>query len=237
MSDHIKQHIDGYLLKLSADAENFMRYPPPALLKNKIIIKGKGSVKKVLDSLYPNRDTHTYKKNKVFDKESFQKNKYTITNIADMDDSAIIQVTHIPSEPPLMLTKSKFEQEQLAELQDDQVSPKKGDKDEYDDEVEGIIALQWQFGLFSSRFNLKDINRSVFEISSFSESKIAKLYKKSQKAIIEWHKKYFSRIYPSGLRVDSSNYDPFLGFLCGSQFVALNVQTSDLSNLYNTGIF
>lgn len=35
----------------------------------------------------------------------------------------------------------------------------------------------------------------------------------------------FSRIYPMGKRVNSSNYDPFRMWNCGSQMVALNYQT------------
>lgn len=43
--------------------------------------------------------------------------------------------------------------------------------------------------------------RTVWEITSLEESKV-------NENLVEFHKKYFSRIYPAGTRVDSSNYDP-----------------------------
>lgn len=42
-----------------------------------------------------------------------------------------------------------------------------------------------------------------------------------------YHKRYFSRIYPKGTRISSSNYDPMPGFMVGSQIIALNWQTND----------
>lgn len=46
---------------------------------------------------------------------------------------------------------------------------------------------------------------------------MAKLFKNSEKTLIDFHKKYFTRIYPAGKRVDSSNYDPIKAFIAGSQ--------------------
>jgi hypothetical protein len=78
--------------------------------------------------------------------------------------------------------------------------------------------------MFGSHFNLYDHDkRTIWSISSINESKIKNLYLKKEIEIIDWHKKYFTRIYPKGTRVDSSNYDPYFGFLAGSQIVALNV--------------
>ena len=47
----------------------------------------------------------------------------------------------------------------------------------------------------------------------------------------------FSRIFPSGLRIDSSNYDPLLAWSTGSQLVALNTQTNDVHQLMNRVMF
>ena len=45
------------------------------------------------------------------------------------------------------------------------------------------------------------------------------------------------RIYPSGSRVDSSNYDPRPHWACGAQMVALNFQTVDLPMHLNLSRF
>lgn len=47
-----------------------------------------------------------------------------------------------------------------------------------------------------------------WEMSSFSESKVKSLLKKEAPAFAVYNKTQMSRIYPMGIRVDSSNYDP-----------------------------
>lgn len=47
----------------------------------------------------------------------------------------------------------------------------------------------------------------------------------------------FSRIYPKGTRVDSSNYMPVASWAAGNQLVALNYQTGDLPYHVNFGKF
>lgn len=75
-------------------------------------------------------------------------------------------------------------------------------------------------------------NRTVWEISSLDESKVSE--KQQSDRLIDFHRKYFSRIYPAGTRVDSSNYDPVPAYNSGSQIVALNFQTNDMGMLINT---
>ncbi len=76
--------------------------------------------------------------------------------------------------------------------------------------------------MFGNHFKIDD-DRPVWDISSLDENKIISIFNKNKGSIIEWHKINFSRIYPSGLRVGSSNYNPYPGFIAGSQIVALNI--------------
>ena len=46
-----------------------------------------------------------------------------------------------------------------------------------------------------------------------------------------------SRTYPSGSRIDSSNYIPILAWSAGCQMAALNIQTPDEALLINDGRF
>ncbi len=64
------------------------------------------------------------------------------------------------------------------------------------------------------------------DMSSFSEPKTEKLIKAYAKEWAEYNKRQMSRIYPAGIRIDSSNYDPVPSWCVGSQIVALNYQTS-----------
>eukprot|EP00743_Colponemidia_sp_Colp-15_P005877 GILK01006318.1.p1 GENE.GILK01006318.1~~GILK01006318.1.p1 ORF type:complete len:964 (+),score=217.74 GILK01006318.1:37-2892(+) len=86
------------------------------------------------------------------------------------------------------------------------------------------------------KFNL-DKEAEVWKMSSLTEAKIAKLGMKDGERLSNFHKRHISRIYPLGLRVDSSNYDPCPSWALGAQLVALNYQTSDLGMMYNEGKF
>ena len=61
--------------------------------------------------------------------------------------------------------------------------------------------------------------------SSFSEKKAKEFLKTSKEEFISFNKMAISRTYPSGVRVNSSNYDPHIFWSCGCQLVALNYQT------------
>ncbi|CAD8065626.1 unnamed protein product [Paramecium sonneborni] len=91
--------------------------------------------------------------------------------------------------------------------------------------------------LFNSPFNF-DKKRTIWHISSLSEDKVEKIYKeKKVKQIQQSLNHSLVRIYPSGLRVNSSNYDPIPSFILGAQIIALNFQTKDESMLINQAKF
>jgi hypothetical protein len=61
-------------------------------------------------------------------------------------------------------------------------------------------------------------------IHSFSETKAQKYSEKNRQEYIQFNRHQFSRIFPKGSRVTSSNYDPTPAWLAGCQLVALNYQ-------------
>eukprot|EP01017_Pseudomicrothorax_dubius_P004385 TRINITY_DN10866_c0_g1_i1.p1 TRINITY_DN10866_c0_g1~~TRINITY_DN10866_c0_g1_i1.p1 ORF type:complete len:346 (-),score=69.90 TRINITY_DN10866_c0_g1_i1:34-1014(-) len=97
-------------------------------------------------------------------------------------------------------------------------------------ELDSILAM------ISDKFNTKGL-KSIWGIASVDEEKIAKISKTNEKALVDFHKKYFTRIYPKGTRVDSSNYSPVEPWIYGSQVVALNFQTRDEAMLLNKAKF
>lgn len=73
---------------------------------------------------------------------------------------------------------------------------------------------------------------------SFSENKVRS--KCRHKQTFDWiiyNQTHMSRTYPSGSRVDSSNYSPLLAWSTGCQMVALNFQTEDAFLRLNDGRF
>lgn len=83
-----------------------------------------------------------------------------------------------------------------------------------------------------------DIQRRCHnEISSFPETKMMNHIKENPKALLEFHKVGFSRVYPKSTRVDSSNYNPMPMWNHGCQLVSLNYQTGDKNMQLNEGMF
>lgn len=75
-------------------------------------------------------------------------------------------------------------------------------------------------------FSLPCVENPDFkEIRSFVETKAESIVKQKPVELLKYNLKGLTRVYPKGQRVDSSNYDPFRLWLCGSQMVALNFQT------------
>ncbi|XP_070574181.1 1-phosphatidylinositol 4,5-bisphosphate phosphodiesterase gamma-1-like isoform X2 [Ptychodera flava] len=79
---------------------------------------------------------------------------------------------------------------------------------------------------------------NYYEMSSFPETKVEKYVAKGKASLFtRYNRNQFSRVYPKGQRVDSSNYDPVPCWNCGSQMAALNYQTPDRSMQLNCGRF
>uniref|UniRef100_A0A671NZU0 Phosphoinositide phospholipase C n=1 Tax=Sinocyclocheilus anshuiensis TaxID=1608454 RepID=A0A671NZU0_9TELE len=74
-------------------------------------------------------------------------------------------------------------------------------------------------------------------MSSFSENEALKLIKDSGKLFVRHNSRQLSRVYPSGQRLQSSNYDPQDMWNGGCQMVALNFQTPGEQMDLNQGRF
>ncbi|KAL1501701.1 hypothetical protein ABEB36_006983 [Hypothenemus hampei] len=82
----------------------------------------------------------------------------------------------------------------------------------------------------SISFNIERAKKGFvfYEMSSFPETKAEKLICQLERSFfLKYHQFQISRVYPNGLRIDSSNYNPINMWNCGSQMVALNYQTGD----------
>ncbi|KAK8467130.1 hypothetical protein PHAVU_008G261100 [Phaseolus vulgaris] len=72
---------------------------------------------------------------------------------------------------------------------------------------------------------------------SLSEQELEDFSKKHGTDIVRFTQRNLLRIYPKGTRVDSSNYDPMLGWMHGAQMVAFNMQGGRHYLRYMEGMF
>ncbi|XP_030065352.1 1-phosphatidylinositol 4,5-bisphosphate phosphodiesterase delta-4 isoform X2 [Microcaecilia unicolor] len=77
----------------------------------------------------------------------------------------------------------------------------------------------------------------VYEMSSFTEYKTRKLLKELGTEYVSQNACQLIRIYPSGLRTDSSNFNPQEMWNMGCQIVALNFQTAGVEMDLYDGLF
>ncbi|KAF5864763.1 hypothetical protein ETB97_006608 [Aspergillus alliaceus] len=74
-------------------------------------------------------------------------------------------------------------------------------------------------------------------VFSLSESAARAAHAKDPEALFEHNRRHFMRIYPYGLRVNSSNLDPSFFWRRGAQVVALNWQSLDKGMMLNSAMF
>ncbi|RIA94719.1 PLC-like phosphodiesterase [Glomus cerebriforme] len=87
------------------------------------------------------------------------------------------------------------------------------------------------------KFKGFDHENKFYQMSSFSEKHSTRLSKTDRQSFIKYNSRYLSRIYPSGYRIASSNYEPHHQWMVGNQLVALNWQTFDLGMQINQAMF
>lgn len=176
---------------------------------------------------------------------------------------------------------------QLDDIADDETEEDIDGDDPYSEEFKGasaeeakkdpkkqpkIVPILAQMTLFhGNKFKSfeKSMDQNPSHMHSFSESKVTKIVSKKKRNSNLWRKynvSHMSRTYPAGLRIDSSNYNPLLGWSlgcrkfiallksvermfifsshlmcvlcpCSSELVALNFQTHDTNLLLGDGRF
>ncbi|KDP44118.1 hypothetical protein JCGZ_05585 [Jatropha curcas] len=72
---------------------------------------------------------------------------------------------------------------------------------------------------------------------SLSEPQLEKAAETHAKEIIRFTQRNILRVYPKGIRIDSSNYNPLIGWMHGAQMVAFNMQGHGKSLWLMHGMF
>ncbi|KAJ8273876.1 hypothetical protein GJAV_G00106490 [Gymnothorax javanicus] len=80
-------------------------------------------------------------------------------------------------------------------------------------------------------------SQKFWEFCSFDEATASRFAGERPGDFVDYNKRFLSRIYPSPLRLDSSNLNPQDFWKCGCQVVAMNFQTPGLMMDLNVGWF
>ncbi|XP_065808139.1 1-phosphatidylinositol 4,5-bisphosphate phosphodiesterase delta-4 isoform X1 [Labrus bergylta] len=88
-----------------------------------------------------------------------------------------------------------------------------------------------------SSFKHSRIHSKFYEVTSFTESKARKHLREAGAEFVLHNSRHLTRVYPSGFRTDSSNFNPQEMWNAGCQIVALNFQTAGEGMDLNDGLF
>ncbi|KAA8586004.1 hypothetical protein FQN60_007573, partial [Etheostoma spectabile] len=80
-------------------------------------------------------------------------------------------------------------------------------------------------------------SQNPWDLCSFHESLAVRLASESPGDFVNHNKHFLSRVYPSPMRIDSSNMNPQDLWKCGCQIVSMNFQTAGLMMDLNTAWF
>ncbi|KAL2860801.1 putative phosphoinositide-specific phospholipase C [Aspergillus lucknowensis] len=104
-----------------------------------------------------------------------------------------------------------------------------------------ILRALSKHAVFTKGFSFKQFTQPEAKVPghvfSLSERAARQADENYGKALFEHNRKYFMRVYPYGLRVNSSNLDPTFFWRRGAQIVALNWQNADKGMMLNQGMF
>eukprot|EP00051_Salpingoeca_urceolata_P015188 m.195978 g.195978 ORF g.195978 m.195978 type:complete len:1241 (-) comp18316_c0_seq18:1291-5013(-) len=159
------------------------------------------------------------------------------TTISDADKSATLQARAlVPAngletlEPMAIVVDGEMVKEDEEEARQRRERSKEIAK-ELSDLVNYVTPFSFQGFEVSRQLN------NCYLMSSFNESKAMRFVAGSPKEFVQYGRTNTSRIYPSGSRVASSNFNPQIFWNVGSQMVSLNYQTGGPQMQLNLGKF
>ncbi|KAK9014574.1 hypothetical protein V6N11_005728 [Hibiscus sabdariffa] len=187
----------------SPGSECLKEFPSPESLKKRIIISTKPP-KEYLEAKEVKDKENESEKGKVGDEEAWGKEVRDLNEADDKDDL----------------------DEEDEEDNDD------GDKSQHDlaPEYKRLIAIQAGKPKGGLEECLK-VDPDKVRRLSMSEQQLKKAAVTHGKEIVRFTQRNILRVYPKGTRVDSSNYNPLVGWMHGAQMVAFNMQI--MRNRYN----
>uniref|UniRef100_A0A6Q2XHZ2 Phosphoinositide phospholipase C n=1 Tax=Esox lucius TaxID=8010 RepID=A0A6Q2XHZ2_ESOLU len=223
MAHHLNTILGDKLLKSTLDRKIPISFPSPEELKGKILLKGKK-----IDTLtgeVSDEDEAAEIDEDNLHSNSLRRRAKVGSQWTYMDWSPVRAVQMFTSSCALPVRLYQFHFLSLPQKSKQRLSKELSDCVVYCKSVH-----------FSS-FKHSRMHSKFYEISSFTESKARKLLREAGAEFVLHNARQLTRVYPSGLRTDSSNFNPQEMWNTGTQIVALNFQTAGLEMDLNDGLF
>ncbi|XP_035266182.1 1-phosphatidylinositol 4,5-bisphosphate phosphodiesterase delta-4-like [Anguilla anguilla] len=258
MAQHLQRILGDKLLRSPVDSKLPDRLPSPQELIGKILIKGK-KISRVDKS--PSRadrvDKSPSRADRVDKSPSRADRVDKSPSRADRVDKSPSRAGRVDKSPsragtvdksPSRADRVEAEEPLVAEVSDEEED---ADVPEENSHHAGSPRQRHKTHLFRqlsdcvvycksvqfTSFEHSRLHSKFYEISSFTESKARKLIRSAGADFVHHNARQLTRIYPGGLRTDSSNYDPQDMWNVGCQLVALNFQTAGEEMDLNDGLF
>ena len=104
-----------------------------------------------------------------------------------------------------------------------------------------ILKALSELGVYTRAYSFKKFDQPESKIPthvfSLSEKKVQDMHETHRSQLFDHNRNYLMRVFPSGLRINSSNVEPTFLWSQGAQMVALNWQKWDRGMMLNEGMF
>jgi phosphatidylinositol phospholipase C delta len=158
----------------------------------------------------------------------------------ELHNKILIKVKHVPDHK---IDNGKGESEVSNDPEDTihEVVTDGGEKKTIEVKAPKISSRLSRLGIHTRGITFKSLEQPEASmpnhIFSLSEKAAMALQKRMPKALFAHNREFLMRIYPQGMRVDSSNFDPVTFWRAGMQVVALNWQSWDVGMILNEAMF
>jgi phosphatidylinositol phospholipase C delta len=154
----------------------------------------------------------------------------------ELRNKILIKVKHVPDH-----TIDSQKDEDDTEDTIHEVVTENGEKKTIEVKAPKISSRLSRLGIHTRGISFKSLEQPEASmpnhIFSLSEKAAMALQKRMPKALFAHNRDFLMRIYPHGMRVDSSNFDPVTFWRAGMQVVALNWQSWDVGMILNEAMF
>ncbi|TPX62191.1 phosphoinositide phospholipase C [Powellomyces hirtus] len=228
MASVLTNVLGDYVIRKSL-TEGETALPSPEALKNKIIIKGK--------IFPPGGEGDTDNEAEDEDDQSPLQQTASLTDVgtAPMVARPAARRGISYEEGDQITRRRNSDEDQLPSLNRKKSSPKMSRKYVVAKPLQELLV--YCKGVHFSTFAYAAEKFPFDYMCSLSEKKSLALMQRQRREYMQYTSRWLTRIYPAGIRVTSSNYDPIPHWAVGAQMVAMNVQTWDRGMQLNNALF
>ncbi|KAK9290571.1 hypothetical protein L1049_008741 [Liquidambar formosana] len=243
LEDHITPDLQAKVAKMvtqtfgdmlfSPGSESLPEFPSPEYWKRKIIISTKPPKKYVESKSTNEKDNGAQKV-----KDSSEEEACVFCCPSKKKKFSSVEEAWGKEVPDL---KDKLDSFDKNEPEDEEHQDEE-DFDDWDQKSQQNAAPEYKhlIGIHAGKLKAKEclrVDPDKVGRFSWSELVLEKAVITHGRDIIRLTQKNLLRIFPKGMRIDSSNYNPFIGWMYGAQMVALNMQTHGRSLWLMHGMF